>query len=119
MSAYEDAREKAWDAIAELLREWNEIGSDPMAEHPVIYDVGKIGRYVESPLFHAAVDTFLAALPPSIVVDGQVVELTVETGFTDEESYATWALAAVHQNKTGRLRALLDAAREVARGEGQ
>lgn len=67
---------------------------------------------VESPRQNVRriVGAFLAALPPSILVDGKVVPLHNDVGdFADWIPDVEWL--------TGDLMALLDAAREVANAE--
>jgi len=92
-----DAHEKAMEAVTALFRGWNEIGSNPDAEHPIIYDTGKTGRYTEQPTVDAVLEA-ISADGPVIVVDGKVVELTdIDFAFLPD----TWT------------EQVLDAAREV------
>ena len=91
MSAYEDAK----SAAKRAAHDWD---SDQWAHN---YGSGSdVGDIVD-----IALDTFLAALPPSIVVDGKVVELDAQRLGVDDmhRAYLRDYIASV-----------LHAAREVA-----
>lgn len=97
MNAHEKALEAATDA---LVAEWPKMRPGNRSywrEHTQVI-----------------LDSYLSALPPSIVVDGRVVEL-----FAPDGEWAEWVPNPLSYGGQGvafgtKLRLLLDAAREVA-----